>query len=204
MNELAPVVIAGLVWAALAAALLRQRTALGQQRRALAHLLLVAVGLSLAALLQGWSGSVWLGLGGLSLTSGLLALGFLLMPWWPVSVPLLPMQDRRMLILALPPLAALLWWPPLAGISGDLWALGFGDFRVSTVLLCVGLGLWVLRAYALCLLLVAAQCGFAVGLLPSGNLWHYLLDPWLGVAALLWWGWRLYRPGGPAAPPLAS
>lgn len=197
MTELMPVVIFALVWAALAAALLRQR---GAWPRAL----LVAGGTLLGLSMQGWAGSVWFGLGGLSLTSGLLALGFLLTPWWPRPEPWLPTQDRRWLILALPPLAAVLWFPPLSSVSGDLWALGFGDFRLSTVLLCIGLGLWVLRAYALCLLLVAAQCGFAVGLLPAGNLWHYLLDPWLGAAALGWWGWRLYRPGGPAAPPLAS
>lgn len=72
------------------------------------------------------------------------------------------------------------FYPLSLGVSGfDPYALGFGDFRLSTGLLVLGLYFWISRDYGLCLLLVAAQVGWRLELLPSDNLWDYLFDPWL-------------------------
>ena len=68
----------------------------------------------------------------------------------------------------------------------DPYALGFGDFVFSTALLLIGLLAWVTRAYASCLILVAAQCAFGAGWLASDNLWDYLIDPWLVCWAAGW------------------
>ena len=179
--------LAALVWGSLAAPLLRTHGAGWVWLPPLGFFLLALVP-ALAPFL------LWLGLGGFSLTSGLLALSVLLIGHWPWSRPLLPAAQRRILVFVMPPLAALIWLPALGWGPGDLWALGLGDFRLSTMLLCVGLGLWVIRAYTLCLLLVAAQCAFAVGLLPAANLWQYLVDPWLGLALFVAWLWWLWRP----------
>lgn len=77
-------------------------------------------------------------------------------------------------------LAARLGLPGLEGLYGT----GFGDFRLSTLLLLAGLAAWVLRAWSLCVLLAAGQLAFGFELLPAGNLWDYLLDPFLWVWAL--------------------
>ena len=154
----------------------------------------------------------WAGLGQFSITSGLLALLYLLRPWClgrsGRESLALPDGQRRLLtfgvivagLVVYPAALGIGFWPAFGSGAADLWGAGFGDFRLSTVLLCLGLALWVLRAYHLCLLLVAAQCAFALQLLPSGNLWDYLLDPWLWTAAVATVLRALFRPGKPVGP----
>ncbi|MEQ9507999.1 MAG: hypothetical protein RLN92_03045, partial [Alloalcanivorax xenomutans] len=45
---------------------------------------------------------------------------------------------------------------------------------------------WLSRAYASCIILVVAQLAYAWRLLPSDNLWDYLIDPWLVFWASGW------------------
>lgn len=71
---------------------------------------------------------------------------------------------------------------PLDGLYGA----GFGDFRLSTALLTLGLAGWVVRAYPLCLILVAAQVAFGMQWLPAVNLWDYLMDPLLWLWSIGW------------------
>ncbi|MCH8544570.1 MAG: hypothetical protein LAT61_13465 [Alcanivorax sp.] len=218
---LASLVLATLVYAALATALL---TAVGSTRTpasrwpviaAVAICMAVLAGLSSQGLFDGLSDGLsdglpgaWAGQGRFSITSGLLAVLYLLHPWcqrrpgWGSLA--LPDGQRRMLIFGVI-VAGLVVYPAALGLgpgagAADIWGAGFGDFRLSTGLLCLGLALWVLRAYHLCLLLVAAQCAFALQLLPSGNLWDYLLDPWLCTGAIVTVLWALARPGTPVGP----
>ena len=72
-------------------------------------------------------------------------------------------------------------WLPLEGLYGA----GFGDFRLSTVLLLLALMAWVVRAWWSCVLLAGAQCVFGLQWLPATNLWDYLLDPFLVSWALV-------------------
>lgn len=82
---------------------------------------------------------------------------------------------------------ALWFYPTSMGSSYlDPYALGYGSFSLSTALLLVGLAAWVMRAYASCLILVAAQLAFRLDLLASDNLWDYLIDPWLVFWAAGW------------------
>lgn len=77
-------------------------------------------------------------------------------------------------------LTALWFYPMSLGASYlDPYSLGFGDWRFSLVLLALGLLAWQRGAYGLCLLLVSAQLGFGLRVMPSDNLWDYLIDPWL-------------------------
>ena len=110
------------------------------------------------------------------------------------------LQDREVRKLAWLLPAVAVWFFPLSlGVTAlDPYALGFGDFRLSTALLLLGLYFWIGRDYGLCLLLVAAQVAWRLELLPSDNLWDYLLDPWLVIWSLVWLA-RRERVVSPAA-----
>lgn len=73
----------------------------------------------------------------------------------------------------------------------DPYAWGFGDFQFSTGILLLGLYFWISRYYTLCLWLVLSQVMWRLELLPSDNLWDYLIDPWVVIWAP--WGWWYSR-----------
>lgn len=133
-----------------------------------------------------WGPGAWLlsYLSSFSVATGLLAVlaikhritGFY---WLPVS----QLRGACVLLVVL----ALWFYPASMGSTYlDPYAMGYGNFTLSTALLLVGLLAWVLRAYASCLILVAAQLAFRMDLLASDNLWDYLLDPWLVCWAAGW------------------
>lgn len=132
----------------------------------------------------GLSGWVLSYLSAFSVTSGLLAVlaiqHRLAGHYW------LPVGQLRGACLMMVGLA--LWFYPMSMGSSyaDPYALGFGNFAFSTALLLVGLLAWVVRAYASCLILVAAQFAFRFDVLASDNLWDYLIDPWLVFWAAGW------------------
>ncbi|MED5387536.1 MAG: hypothetical protein VX793_01690 [Pseudomonadota bacterium] len=119
-----------------------------------------------------------------SITSGLLAI--LAIQHRIVGHYWLPLGQLRGACVMLV-LMALWFYPMSMGSSyADPYALGFGSFGFSTALLLVGLLAWVVRAYASCLILVAAQFAFGADVLVSDNLWDYLIDPWLVFWAAGW------------------
>jgi hypothetical protein len=123
-------------------------------------------------------------LAGFSITSGLLAI--LAIQHRIAGHYWLPLKQLRGACLMLV-LMALWFYPMSMGSSyADPYALGFGNFGFSTALLLLGLLAWVLRAYATCLVLVAAELAFGADLLVSDNLWDYLIDPWLVLWAAGW------------------
>ena len=75
----------------------------------------------------------------------------------------------------------------------DPYALGYGDYRLSTALLLVGLFAWVCRAYVSCFILIIAQGAYWFGVLGSDNLWDYLIDPYLCFLVLGWTVRDIYR-----------
>tara|TARA_R110001606_G_scaffold98544_2_gene217645 strand:- start:40401 stop:41048 length:648 start_codon:yes stop_codon:yes gene_type:complete len=132
----------------------------------------------------GLSGWVLSYLSDFSITTGLLAL--VAIQHRLTGHYSLPVRELRASCLTLVVLA--LWFYPMSlGSSyADPYALGFGDTLLSGILLLVGLFAWLSRAYASCLLLVAAQVAFRFNLLQSDNLWDYLIDPWLVSWASGW------------------
>ena len=133
-----------------------------------------------------WGPGAWVlsYLAGFSISSGLLAV--LAIQHRIAGHYWLPVRELRTACLMLV-LMALWFYPMSMGSSyADPYALGFGDFVFSTALLLIGLLAWVTRAYASCLILVAAQCAFGAGWLTSDNLWDYLIDPWLVCWAAGW------------------
>lgn len=66
----------------------------------------------------------------------------------------------------------------------DAYRLGWGSFGLWSALLAVAVLAWVRGLRLLPLLIAAALLAWSAGLLESGNLWDYLLDPWLAIGAL--------------------
>lgn len=151
-----------------------------------ARIVLALVVLVWALLPYPWGPAAWLlsYLSSFSVASGLLAV--LAIKHRITGIYWLPQNQLRGACVLLVVLA--LWFYPASMGSTylDPYALGYGDFTLSTILLLVGLAAWVMRAYASCLILVAAQLAFRFDLLASDNLWDYLLDPWLVCWAAGW------------------
>ena len=101
--------------------------------------------------------------------------------------------------------AAALFLYPLALGWGDwdAYRLGWGAPGLWAALLVLSLLCWVQGLRLLPLLVALALLAWVAGLLESSNLWDYLIDPWLAVAALFhctqWaaasWRDRLRRTG---------
>ncbi len=133
-----------------------------------------------------WGPAAWVlsYLASFSVASGLLAV--LAIKHRIVGYYWLPVNQLRGACVLLVVLA--LWFYPASMGSTylDPYSLGYGNFTLSTTLLLLGLFAWVLKAYASCIILVAAQLGFRLDLLASDNLWDYLIDPWLVCWAAGW------------------
>ena len=80
--------------------------------------------------------------------------------------------------------AALLLYPTALGLGDwDAYRLGWGSWWLFSALLllcgvCAWLGLLVLPA-----MVALALLAWSAGMMESGNLWDYLLDPWLSAFA---------------------
>ena len=166
-----------------------------------ARMVLAVVVFVWALLPYPWGPAAWLlsYLSGFSIASGLLAV--MAIKHRIVGYYWLPVNQLRGACILLVGLAVWFYPASLGSIYLDPYALGYGNFQFSTALLLVGLLAWVMRAYASCLILVAAQLAFRLDLLASDNLWDYLIDPWLVFWAA---GWlirdRLLRSRTPQAP----
>lgn len=76
--------------------------------------------------------------------------------------------------------AGLIMYPLTLGLTRwDPYALGFQPRALVLMVAVITIGLWYWRRRAAALVLTAGVAAFDLGLLESGNLWDYLLDPWL-------------------------
>ncbi len=88
--------------------------------------------------------------------------------------------------------------------SWDFYRTGWGSFGLLAALLAVALFSWERGLRLLPLLIALSLLAWSVGLMESENLWDYLLDPWLALAAFfqcakagvatVWNRWRPTRP----------
>ena len=97
-----------------------------------------------------------------------------------------PINERELVVLLIAvAAAAVLLYPTALGLGDwDVYRLGWGSwwFLSALLLLCVvsaWMGLCVLPA-----MVALALLAWSAGLMESGNLWDYLLDPWLSAFAL--------------------
>lgn len=82
--------------------------------------------------------------------------------------------------------AALLLYPTALGWGDfDAYRLGWGSAVMWLVLLALCAVGWLLKLRLLPLLIAAAMLAWVAGLMESGNLWDYLMDPWLVATAFV-------------------
>lgn len=188
--------LSGLAGIALAvfALLLRQRRVRAlpwpQRAAALAAALLVLLvpvaGLSLAGLLRGITGDL-----------SVMTLVFLLLTVArTLSGCALVLDENREQAFKALAIAALLFYPLVLGLGPlDPYRLGYANFWFVLVLMVFAA--WSALRYSILLALgiALAVAAWSVGWYESPNLWDYLLDPWLGIYAVvmqakLWWKQR--------------
>jgi hypothetical protein len=66
----------------------------------------------------------------------------------------------------------------------DAYRLGWGSLSLWATLLALSLVFWIKGLRLLLLLVGLALLAWSAGLMESTNLWDYLIDPWLALAAL--------------------
>ena len=92
---------------------------------------------------------------------------------------------NRHALLMLIALAALALYPMALGAGGfDPYRLGYGDPQFIAALLLMALLAWIWKYYLIALCIACAILAWTVGWYESGNLWDYLLDPWVAIYAL--------------------
>jgi hypothetical protein len=152
--------------------------------RASAVVLIAA--LALAFVPYPWGPVAWLASysGELSLTTVVLAAsGLAVRAGWYAG----PSRSELRGLCVLLAVTGALLYPLTLGVGRlNPYAWGFGSYPMSTALLLLGLGFWLLRWWHALAALVLAQFAAGRGLLASDNLWDYLLDLWLVLWAVGW------------------
>ncbi len=174
--------LAGIASAAAAAALLLPGIErLGKLRLAilLAAVFVLALvpfgGLPIAAYIRGVTGD-------LSITTLALLWCALLGPWCDC----VKVQARhRVALLILIGLSSLVFYPMALGAGMfDPYRLGYGNPLFVAVLSLLALIAWRLKSVLIALCIALATLAWTAGWHESGNLWDYLLDPFVSVYAL--------------------
>lgn len=139
-------------------------------------LMLIPFGeLPLAAYLRGVAGD-------LSITTLVLIWCALLRPFFACGGN--DARNRRALM-ALIALAALPLYPLSLGLTAfDPYRLGYGDPQFVAALLLVALAAWIWKQYLIASCISLAALAWTTGWYESGNLWDYLLDPWVSIYSL--------------------
>ena len=97
-----------------------------------------------------------------------------------------PMATReRTALLAVIAVAAVLLYPTALGWGDwDAYRLGWGSWWFLSGLLAISAGAAWVGLRVLPALVALALLAWSAGLMESGNLWDYLLDPWLSAFAV--------------------
>ena len=94
-------------------------------------------------------------------------------------------SGHRLALLALIALAAVALYPMALGLGAfDPYRLGFGNVLFVAALLLVALAAWLRKNHLVALCISVAALAWATGYYESGNLWDYLLDPFVSIYAL--------------------
>lgn len=132
-------------------------------------------GMPIAAYVRGVTGD-------LSITTLVLLWCALLRPWFGcVAVE----AKHRYALLIMIALAALALYPMALGVGAyDPYRLGYGNPQFIVVLLLLALAAWFRKSSLIALCIALATLAWAAGWYESGNLWDYLLDPFMAIYAL--------------------
>jgi len=132
-------------------------------------------GMPLAAYVRGVTGD-------LSITTLVLVWCALLRPWFGCGAT---DARSRYALLMLVVLAALALYPLALGAGAfDPYRLGYGDPLLVAALLLTALAAWFWKSSLIALCIAFATFAWSAGWYESGNLWDYLLDPFVSIYAL--------------------
>jgi hypothetical protein len=133
-------------------------------------------GMPLAADVRGVTGD-------LSITTMVLLWCALLRPWCSCFTV---EAKQRHALLVLIAFAALVLYPMALGASAyDPYRLGYGDPLFIVALLLIALVAWLRKSTLIVLCIAFATLAWATGWYESGNLWDYLLDPFVSTYTLV-------------------
>ena len=114
----------------------------------------------------------------------LVALACLALSWAFFKIPAIARREQIALDRGVA-LAAVFLYPTALGWSDwDAYRLGWGSLGLWVALLALSLLFWIKGLRLLPLLVGFALLAWSSGLMESSNLWDYLVDPWLAIAAL--------------------
>lgn len=96
-----------------------------------------------------------------------------------------PDKRERMAVHVAIGITALFFYPLALGWGDwDVYRAGWGSLGLGAALLLLSLFCWALGLRLLPMLVALALLAWAAGALESSNLWDYLIDPWLALAAI--------------------
>ena len=101
------------------------------------------------------------------------------------TMPAMARRERMALNGAVAVAAALLYPVALGWGDWDAYRLGWGSFGMLGALLALSLVFWVKGLRLLPALVGLGLLAWVLGLMESTNLWDYLMDPWLAIAAMI-------------------
>lgn len=131
--------------------------------------------LPLAAYVRGATGD-------LSITTLVLLSCALLRPWYACGAA---DSWHRIALLAFVALAAVALYPMALGFGAfDPYRLGYGNWLFVAMLMLAALAAWFWKNYPVALCIALATLAWSIGWYESGNLWDYLLDPFVAIYAL--------------------
>ena len=100
------------------------------------------------------------------------------------GVPAIVIRENRALTGVVAGAALFLYPTALGWGDWDAYRLGWGSWGLWGTLLALSLVFWVKGLRLLPVLVGLALFAWSAGLMESANLWDYLVDPWLAIAAL--------------------
>jgi hypothetical protein len=100
------------------------------------------------------------------------------------GLPLSARHERTAASVAFAAVALFLYPLALGWGDWDAYLLGWGSPALWAVLLVLSMACWARGLRLLPTLVALALLAWVAGALESGNLWDYLIDPWLAVAAI--------------------
>ena len=99
--------------------------------------------------------------------------------------PAMARREGLALSVALAVAAAVLYPTALGWGDWDAYRPGWGSFYMLGTLLALSTVFWVRGLRLLPALIGLALLAWTLGLMESGNLWDYLMDPWLAIGAVI-------------------
>ena len=100
---------------------------------------------------------------------------------WPATAG----REKMVLYVALAVAAVVLYPAALGWGDWDAYRPGWGSFGLLGILLMLSLACWIAGLRLLSALVGLALLAWVAGWMESGNLWDYLMDPWLAVLAMI-------------------